>query len=129
MAGKRSQAESKVGRGVMVKETAITRVALSEAVAQAAELTKNDAQEVVRTIIEEMVAALNSGEEIELRGFGSFRLRKRGARQGRNPRTGELVDVPAKQVVYFKLGKDLKETIQAVGEKAVGEKAAAKKKR
>ena len=57
----------------------------------------------------EASAALNRGEKIELRGFGSFRLRERDARRGRNPKTGEPVDIPAKRVPYFKPGKELKE--------------------
>jgi integration host factor subunit beta len=54
---------------------------------------------------------LNKGEKIELRGFGSFRVRGRGARRGRNPKTGEPVNIPAKRVPYFKAGKELKELI------------------
>ena len=60
-----------------------------------------------RSIIE----ALHRGEKIELRGFGSFRLRKREPRKGRNPKTGDKVDVPPKKVPYFKPGKELKELI------------------
>jgi len=55
-----------------------------------------------------MVAALKRGEKIELRGFGSFRIRERGPRRGRNPKTGAPVEIPAKQVPYFTLGKELK---------------------
>jgi len=62
---------------------------------------------VFRSIIE----ALHRGEKIELRGFGSFRLRKREPRKGRNPKTGDKVDVPPKKVPYFKPGKELKELI------------------
>jgi integration host factor subunit beta len=54
---------------------------------------------------------LNQGEKIELRGFGSFRVRERGARRGRNPKTGDPVSIPAKRVPYFKPGKELKELI------------------
>ena len=57
------------------------------------------------------VAALQRGEKIELRGFGSFRLRRREPRKGRNPKTGDRVDVPPKKVPYFKPGKELKELI------------------
>ena len=64
-------------------------------------------------ILGSLVDSLNAGEKVELRGFGSFRLRVRGAREGRNPRTGEQVDVRAKQVVYFRPGKLLKELINA----------------
>ena len=58
-----------------------------------------------------IIDALHRGEKIELRGFGSFRLRKREPRKGRNPKTGDKVDVPPKKVPYFKPGKDLKDLI------------------
>ena len=64
-------------------------------------------------------AALHRGEKIELRGFGSFRLRRRQPRKGRNPKTGDRVDVPPKKVPYFKPGKELKDLInksERVGE-------------
>lgn len=55
-----------------------------------------------------MVSALRAGDGVELRGFGSFRLRNRKARIGRNPRSGASIKVPSKRVVYFKLGKELR---------------------
>ena len=58
-----------------------------------------------------IVRSLKEGQKIELRGFGSFRLRERGARMGRNPKTGVKVSVPAKKIPYFKPGKELKELI------------------
>ena len=75
--------------------------------------TKKDAEVIVETVLESIKEALNSGDEVELRGFGSFRLRKRNPRQARNPKTGEAVQVPAKRVPYFKLGKQLKELINS----------------
>ena len=68
---------------------------------------------VVQTFLDSIMEALTSGEKVELRGFGSFRHRKRKPRQGRNPKTGEAVRVPAKRVPYFKLGKGLKELINS----------------
>ncbi|MBL8191461.1 MAG: HU family DNA-binding protein, partial [Acidobacteria bacterium] len=65
----------------------------------------------VDEVFKNIIQALNSGDKIELRGFGSFRVRKRDARRGRNPKTGEPVDIPAKTVPYFKPGKELKELI------------------
>ena len=62
-------------------------------------------------IVSEGFRTLNQGEKIELRGFGSFRVRERGARRGRNPKTGDPVSIPAKRVPYFKPGKELKELI------------------
>ena len=64
-------------------------------------------------IFDGMVEALKSGDKVELRGFGSFRQRVRRPRQGRNPMTGEVVNVPARQVPYFKPGKGLKELINS----------------
>ena len=65
----------------------------------------------VEEVFKNIIQALNRGEKIELRGFGSFRVRSRDARRGRNPKTGEPVDIPAKRVPYFKPGKELKELI------------------
>jgi integration host factor subunit beta len=89
----------------------MTKAELVEDVARAAELTKKDAERLVEIVFESIIDTLNSGEKIELRGFGSFRVRERGARRGRNPKTGDPVDIPAKRVPYFKPGKELKELI------------------
>ncbi|MCV4797029.1 integration host factor subunit beta, partial [Escherichia coli] len=62
---------------------------------------------------ESITESLNRGEKIELRGFGSFRVRERNSRKGRNPKTGTSVDIPAKRVAYFKPGKELKELINS----------------
>ena len=87
----------------------MTKAELVEEVARAAELNKRDAEVIVETVFESIITALQKGEKVELRGFGSFRTRERGPRRGRNPKTGEPVDVPAKRVPYFKPGKELKE--------------------
>ena len=89
----------------------MTKAELVEDVARAAELTKKDAERLVEIVFESIIDTLNRGEKIELRGFGSFRVRERGARRGRNPKTGEPVDIPAKRVPYFKPGKEMKEII------------------
>ncbi len=89
----------------------MTKADLVESVAKEAEMTKKDAEQLVEIICDNIVGTLNKGEKIELRGFGSFRVRERNARQGRNPKTGEPVSIPAKRVAYFKPGKDLKELI------------------
>lgn len=65
------------------------------------------ANKIVTTFFESIADALKRGEEVQLRGFGSLRLRRRKERIGRNPKTGEKVKVPPKKVVYFKQGKDL----------------------
>ncbi|CAN5454903.1 integration host factor subunit beta [soil metagenome] len=89
----------------------MTKADLVESVAKEAEMTKKDAEQLVEIIFDSIVSTLNKGEKIELRGFGSFRVRHRNARKGRNPKTGEAVNIPAKRVAYFKPGKDLKELI------------------
>ena len=89
----------------------MTKADLVDKVADEAEMTKKDAEQLVEIILESIVTTLNKGEKIELRGFGSFRVRERNARKGRNPKTGEPVDIPAKRVAYFKPGKDLKDII------------------
>lgn len=89
----------------------MTKADLVEQVASEAEMTKKDAEQLVEIIFDSIVGALNKGEKIELRGFGSFRVRQRDARKGRNPKTGEAVSIPAKRVAYFKPGKELKEVI------------------
>ena len=97
--------EEAVVRGSM------TKAVLVEEVARVTDLTKKDAEVIVDTVFRCIIDALHRGEKIELRGFGSFRLRQREPRKGRNPKTGDRVDVPPKRVPYFKPGKDLKELI------------------
>jgi integration host factor subunit beta len=94
----------------------MTKAELVEEVARAAELTKKDSEVIVDEVFKNIIQALNRGDKIELRGFGSFRVRQRDARRGRNPKTGEPVDIPAKSVPYFKPGKELKELINGEGE-------------
>ncbi len=89
----------------------MTKAELIERVAVATDVTKKQAEAVVDTIFEAIIRSLKQGQKIELRGFGSFRLRERGARIGRNPKTGVKVNVPAKKIPYFKPGKELKELI------------------
>ena len=89
----------------------MTKAELVEEVSRVSELTKKHSEVIVDTVFKSIVTALHRGEKIELRGFGSFRLRQREPRKGRNPKTGDRVDVPPKKVTYFKPGKDLKELI------------------
>ncbi len=89
----------------------MTKADLVEIVAKEADMTKKDVEQLVEIIFDSIVSTLNKGEKIELRGFGSFRVRERNARKGRNPKTGEPVEIPAKRVAYFKPGKDLKDII------------------
>ena len=92
-------------------ESNLTKAALVEEVARVAGLTKKCAEVIVDTLFSSIAEALHQGEKVELRGFGSFRLRRREPHRGRNPRTGDRVDVPSKRVAYFKPGKELKALI------------------
>ncbi|MGQ9724249.1 MAG: integration host factor subunit beta [Tepidimonas sp.] len=74
-------------------------------------LTASDAEAAVKTLLEAMTESLVAGHRIEIRGFGSFVVSKRAARQARNPRTGERVAVPPKRVAHFKPGKALREAV------------------
>lgn len=94
-----------------VAEHSLTKAVLVKEVAHAAGVTKKRAETIVDTLFGSIAAALHQGEEVELRGFGSFRLRHRAPHRGRNPKTGDRVDVPSKRVAYFKPGKELKELI------------------
>src|SRR5919205_1190018 len=83
----------------------------SDLTSSALDPTKKHSEVIVDTVFKSIIDALHRGEKIELRGFGSFRLRKREPRKGRNPKTGDKADVPPKKVPYFKPGKELKELI------------------
>ena len=75
------------------------------------QFTSKDIEYAVKTILESMTQSLASGERIEIRGFGSFSLRYRPPRVGRNPESGEAVSLPAKYVSYFKPGKQMRERV------------------
>ena len=92
-------------------EDSMTKAALVEEVARVAELTKKHSEVIVDAVFESIVNALQRGEKIELRGFGSFRLRRREPRKGRNPKTGDSVSVPGKYVPHFKPGRLLRERV------------------
>jgi integration host factor subunit beta len=75
-----------------------------------------DVENIVNAILDEITSALSRGDRVELRGFGAFSTRARDPRKGRNPRTGETVDVPGKRVPYFKPGKEMRVRLNADGE-------------
>ncbi len=102
-----------LGEGENAAGGSMTKAALVEEVARVADLTKKHSEVIVDTVFRSIIDALHRGEKIELRGFGSFRLRRREPRKGRNPKTGDKVDVPSKRVPYFKPGKELKELINS----------------
>ena len=93
----------------------MTKADLVELVATRVHLTKKDTEFVVDSILDSISKALASKDDgkVELRGFGSFRIRQRRARQGRNPQSGESVQVPPKRVPFFKPGKELKTLIDS----------------
>jgi integration host factor subunit beta len=89
----------------------MTKADLVEKVTGLGDLTRRDGEVIVETIFGSVIGALQSGDKIEIRGFGSFRIRQRNPRIGRNPKTGERVEVPAKRVPYFKPSKELRDLV------------------
>ncbi len=90
----------------------MTKSGLIEDVArQTPHISKKDTEVVVNTIFDSMIEALKDGDRIEIRGFGSFQVKVREAREGRNPKTGEPVHISAKRTPFFKVGKELKEMV------------------
>ena len=90
----------------------------SELILKLAELNphlyQSHAEQIVDTVFEEITKALVSGARVELRGFGAFSVKKRKARMGRNPRTGETVKVDDKRVPFFKIGKKMHERLNGI---------------
>jgi len=86
----------------------MTKADLVEEISRATGLNKKDTSIIVNEVIGNICRALAEGDKVELRGFGSFKVKERRARKARNPRTGAAVDVPAKLVPYFKASNELK---------------------
>jgi integration host factor beta subunit len=89
----------------------MTKAEIVEHIAQTTGLTKTDTSLVVEGMIETLKKALIEGDTVEIRGFGTFRIKQRAARRARNPRTGEPVDIPAKYVPTFKPSRELKDAV------------------
>jgi len=90
----------------------MTKSGLIEEVAKRTpHISKKDTEVVVNTIFDSMIDSLKIGDRIEIRGFGSFQVKMREAREGRNPKTGEPVHISAKRTPFFKVGKELKEMV------------------
>ncbi len=89
----------------------MTKAELVEQVAEQIDLTKKETERIVNIVFGCVVDALRQSDKVELRGFGSFRVRHREPRNGRNPKTGTTVQIPAKKVPFFKAGKDLRELV------------------
>lgn len=91
----------------------MTKADLIEEVARQSNLTKKETELIVTTVFDNIAQAMTKGDKVELRGFGSFRIRHRNARKGRNPKTGSSVSVPEKRVPFFKVGKQLRELVNS----------------
>lgn len=89
----------------------MTKAELVDNVADKANLTKKQTEVIVNILFNSITEALSDGDKVELRGFGSFRIRARNPREGRNPKTGGTVHIPAKKVPFFKAGKELREMV------------------
>lgn len=94
------------GMETMTKSELIARLA-----ADNPHLYQRDVERIVSTIFDEITNALARGDRVELRGFGAFSVKQRGERIGRNPRTGDTVQVESKRIPYFKTGKQLREKL------------------
>lgn len=91
----------------------MTKADLIDEVSRIAELTRKDSEIIVESIFDSVVNSLRAGDKIEIRGFGSFRTRQRKPRVGRNPKTGDRVEVPAKKIPFFKPSKELKDLVNS----------------
>ncbi|MGE3974402.1 MAG: HU family DNA-binding protein [Bdellovibrionales bacterium] len=101
----------------------MTKAELINLVAESAGITRVKAETIVNTIFDSMVDALKRNDRIEIRGFGSFVNRKYDAYQGRNPRTGEVIEVQDKKLPFFKVGKELKDAVNRAPSSAITEVA------
>lgn len=97
------------------QQNTVTKADLIEEVLRITELPRKESEAVVETIFESIIESIQKGDKIEIRGFGSFRTRQRRGRVGRNPKTGEKVEVPAKKIPFFKPSKELKDFVNAGG--------------
>jgi integration host factor subunit beta len=95
----------------MIKSELVTRISSANP-----HLYQRDVERIVNTVFDEISAALASGNRVELRGFGAFSVKQRPARTGRNPRTGEPVQVEEKVVPFFKTGKEMRERLNKTSE-------------
>jgi len=95
------------------------RAIIEELLARRRNFSHREAETIVNAIFDEMASVLAKGQRIEIRGFGSFAVKQRRARQGRNPKTGELVSVDAKRIPFFRAGKELR--LEVNGRAAEGE--------
>ena len=95
----------------MTKQPTLTKADLIEEVLRITELPRKESETIVETVFDSIIGSLQKGQKIEIRGFGSFRTRQRKPRVGRNPKTGDRVEVPAKKIPFFKPSKELKDLV------------------
>ena len=93
----------------------MTKVDLVDKVVELGDLTRRDGEVIVETLFESIIGALKADDKVEVRGFGSFRTRQRKPRVGRNPKTGDRVEVPPKKIPFFKPSKELKDMVNRDG--------------
>lgn len=91
----------------------MTKSEMAEKLAEKLKIKKQQAEQVINIFANSIIEALTRGDKVEIRGFGSFRVRNRAAKEGRNPKTGEKVFVPEKKVPFFKTGKDFREVVDS----------------
>jgi len=108
----------------MSKQPTLTKADLIEEVLRVTELPRKESESIVETIFDSIIESLQKGDKIEIRGFGSFRTRQRKPRIGRNPKTGDRVEVPAKKIPFFKPSKELKDLVNGEAEQAAPAQAA-----
>ena len=89
----------------------MNKTELIAAVAEQASITKKDAEKAIAAVINSITNAMAEGDKVQLVGFGTFEVRTRDARKGKNPRTGEIINIPASKVPAFKAGKALKDIV------------------
>lgn len=89
----------------------MNKTELIAAVAEQAALSKKDAEKAINAVVASITSALEDGDKVQLVGFGTFEVRTRGARTGKNPRTGEAIEIAASKVPAFKAGKALKDVV------------------
>jgi len=107
--------------GTMTKQPTLTKANLIEEVLRVTELARKESESIVETIFDSIIKSLQKGEKIEIRGFGSFRTRTRRGRIGRNPKTGAKVEVPAKEIPFFKPSRELKDFVNSAAAASAGE--------
>jgi integration host factor subunit beta len=110
-----AESEPACRAGVRKKGGFMNKAELITKVSEKANVTQKVAKVIVDTLFDGMMESLEKGERIEIRGFGSFVVRHYGGYKGRNPKTGEIVEVPPKKLPFFKVGKELKEMVNAGG--------------